>query len=155
MTTPETEGAAARPAAPSRPARVLRGQLPAVAAVALGGAAGACARYAATLWWPGGEGAFPWTVFWVNAAGCAVIGAFLTLTDVWPVHPLLRPFFGTGVLGGFTTFSTFTVDVARLVDTGHVRTALLYLAATPLLALTAVWLAATATRRLVRNGRPA
>ena len=44
--------------------------------------------------------------------GCAVIGVFMVLiTDVWTAHPLVRPFFGTGVLGGFTTFSTYATDV--------------------------------------------
>ncbi|MBT2414556.1 CrcB family protein [Streptomyces sp. ISL-12] len=152
MTAPETESAAAPPAAPPRP---VRSQLPVLAAVALGGGTGAAARYAATLGWPAGTGGFPWTVFWVNVAGCAVIGVFMTVTDVWPVHRLLRPFFGTGVLGGFTTFSTFTVDFRQLAGTGHLPVALAYLAATPLAALTAVWLAASATRRVltVTGGR--
>lgn len=144
MTTPDT-GSVAAPT-PPRPAR---SQWPVVAAVALGGGAGAGARHAVTLAWPAGTGGFPWAVFWVNVAGCAVIGAFLTLTDAWPVHRLLRPFFGTGVLGGFTTFSTFTVDVQHLAATGHLRVALAYAAATPAAALTAVWLAATATRRVL------
>ncbi|MCZ9340676.1 CrcB family protein, partial [Streptomyces sp. TRM76130] len=93
---------------------------------------------------------------WVNVAGCAVIGAFLTLTDVWPGHRLLRPFFGTGALGGFTTFSAFTVDFQQLAATGHLRVALAYAAATPLAALAAVRLAATATRRVlpVTGGQP-
>lgn len=152
MTAPEPEIAAAPPAAapPS-----VRSQLPVLAAVALGGGAGAAARYAATLGWPAGTGGFPWAVFWVNVAGCAVIGVFMTLTDVWPVHRLLRPFFGTGVLGGFTTFSTFTVDFRQLAGTGHLPVALAHLAATPLAALAAVRLAASATRRVlpVTGGR--
>ncbi|CAL9649992.1 Putative fluoride ion transporter CrcB [Streptomyces sp. enrichment culture] len=146
MTAPETESAAAPPAVPPRPAG---SGLPVLAAVALGGGTGAAARYAAGLGWPAGTGGFPWTVFWVNVAGCAVIGVFMTVTDVWPVHRLLRPFFGTGVLGGFTTFSTFTVDFRQLAGTGHLPVALAYLAATPLAALTAVWLAASATRRVL------
>ncbi|MFK0117848.1 CrcB family protein [Streptomyces sp. NPDC090994] len=148
----EPESAAAPPATPPRP---VRSQLPVLAAVALGGGAGAAARYAAALGWPAGAGGFPWAVFWVNVAGCAVIGVFMTVTDVWPVHRLLRPFFGTGVLGGFTTFSTFTVDFRQLAGTGHLPVALAYLAATPLAALTAVWLAASATRRVltVTGGR--
>ncbi|MFI2435810.1 fluoride efflux transporter CrcB [Streptomyces sp. NPDC018693] len=136
-----------------RPAR--REQLPVVAAVALGGGLGATARYAAAQWWPTPPDAFPWTTLWVNVAGCAVIGVFLVLiTEVISAHRLLRPFFGTGVLGGFTTFSTYAVDAQRLFDEGHPGTALAYLAATLLAALTAVWLAATATRRvLIRRQR--
>ncbi|KUN81228.1 fluoride efflux transporter CrcB [Streptomyces griseoruber] len=124
------------------------GQLPVVAVVAVGGGIGAAARYAATLWWPTATGGFPWTTFWVNVVGCAVIGVFLVLiTEVLTVHRLVRPFFGTGVLGGFTTFSTYTVDIQRLVDAGRPGAAFAYLAATLSAALGAVWLAATATRR--------
>lgn len=132
------------------------GTLPVLAVVAVGGGLGAAARYAAALGWPTPTGAFPWTTFWVNAAGCAVIGLFMVVvTEALTVHRLVRPFFGTGVLGGFTTFSTYAVDLQHLFDTGHARTALAYLAATPLAALTAVWLTATATRRALRLPRPA
>jgi CrcB protein len=69
---------------------------------------------------------------------------------VWAAHRLVRPFFGTGVLGGFTTFSTYAVDIQKLVDAGHLRTGLAYLAATLLAALAAVWLAVTAARRVLK-----
>ncbi|GAA4791461.1 CrcB family protein [Streptomyces ziwulingensis] len=147
MTAPE--GAAVHPAARRR--FTWRAEAPVVAAVALGGGAGAAARYAASLWWPAQSGGFPWTIFWVNVAGCAVMGAFTVLaTQVWPGRRLLRPFFGTGVLGGFTTFSTYAVDIERLVTTGHTGTGLAVLAATPLAALGAVWLAASVTRRALK-----
>jgi CrcB protein len=122
-----------------------------VAVVALGGAIGACARYGAALAWPTPSGGFPWTTLCVNALGCAVIGVFMVIiTDVWTAHRLVRPFFGTGVLGGFTTFSTYATDVQRLTDGGHPRTALAYLALTLLAALAAVWAAAAVTRRTVQ-----
>lgn len=90
--------------------------------VALGGAIGASARYGASLLWPVETGGFPWTTFWVNVVGCAVIGVFMVvITDVWAAHRLVRPFFGTGVLGGFTTFSTYAVDIQRLLDGGVPR----------------------------------
>ncbi|MEU7099404.1 fluoride efflux transporter CrcB [Streptomyces longwoodensis] len=141
------EAGSVRTAAPRRP---RSGQLPVVGVVAVGGGLGALARYAAAQEWPTAQGGFPWTTFWVNVVGCAVIGVFLVLiTEVLTAHRLVRPFFGTGVLGGFTTFSTYAVDLQRLFDAGHARTALAYLAATPCAALTAVWLAATATRRVL------
>ncbi|MFF5758829.1 fluoride efflux transporter CrcB [Streptomyces longwoodensis] len=141
------EAGSVRTAAPRRPGS---GQLPVVGVVAVGGGLGALARYAAAQGWPTAQGGFPWTTFWVNVVGCAVIGVFLVLTsEVLTAHRLVRPFFGTGVLGGFTTFSTYAVDLQRLFDAGHARTALAYLAATPCAALTAVWLAATATRRVL------
>ncbi|MEV1069209.1 fluoride efflux transporter CrcB [Streptomyces sp. NPDC050263] len=146
MTAPEAESL--RSGAPRRTTGT--DQLPVVAVVAVGGGIGAVARYAAALWWPTGAGGFPWTTFWVNIVGCAVIGVFLVLiTEAVTAHRLVRPFFGTGVLGGFTTFSTYTVDIQRLFDAGRPGTALAYLAATLLAALPAVWLAATATRRVL------
>ncbi|QCX80757.1 camphor resistance protein CrcB [Streptomyces sp. YIM 121038] len=140
--------------APAGPAGPAPGQAPVLAAVAAGGAAGAAARYGAGLLWPTAAAAFPWTTLVVNALGCAVIGVFLVLvTEAWSAHRLVRPFFGTGVLGGFTTFSTYAVDVQRLLGDGHARIALAYLAATPAVALVAVWTAATTTRRVL-SGRP-
>ncbi|WP_055533477.1 fluoride efflux transporter CrcB [Streptomyces graminilatus] len=130
----------------------LHGQAPVVAVVAVGGAIGACARYAASLIWPAQTGGFPWTTFWVNVVGCAVIGVFLVaVTEIRTVHHLVRPFFGTGVLGGFTTFSTYAVDIQKLVGHGRPGTGLAYLAATLLAALAAVTLAATTTRRVLKR----
>ncbi|WP_030893664.1 fluoride efflux transporter CrcB [Streptomyces sp. NRRL S-474] len=152
MTLPE-EGLRVPALARRSPSR--RAQAPVVAVVAIGGGAGAAARYAASLGWPAPAGGFPWTTLWVNVAGCAVIGVFMMLvTEIRAVHPLLRPFFGTGVLGGFTTFSTYAVDIQKLMNGGHVATGLAYLAATPLAALTAVWLAAGAARRVVKRRQP-
>ncbi|MFI9629199.1 fluoride efflux transporter CrcB [Streptomyces sp. NPDC052042] len=133
----------------------LSGQAPVIAAVAVGGGIGAAARYGASLLWPTAAGAFPWTTLTVNAVGCAVIGVFMVvITDVWAAHRLVRPFFGTGVLGGFTTFSTYAVDIQRLVDGREVRTGLAYLALTPVVALTAVWLAVALTRRVISWRQP-
>ncbi|MEE1813287.1 MULTISPECIES: fluoride efflux transporter CrcB [Streptomyces] len=121
-----------------------------VAVVALGGALGACARYGATLIWPTAPGGFPWTTLIVNVVGCAVIGVFMVvISEVWTAHRLVRPFFGTGVLGGFTTFSTYAVDIERLVDAGRARTGLAYLGLTLCAALAAVWSAVWATRRVL------
>ncbi|MFF9316798.1 fluoride efflux transporter CrcB [Streptomyces sp. NPDC014735] len=133
----------------------LSRQGPVVAVVAVGGAVGATARYGVSLLWPTATGAFPWTTLTVNAVGCAVIGVFMVvITDVWAAHRLVRPFFGTGVLGGFTTFSTYAVDIQRLVDGRETRTGLAYLALTPVIALTAVWLAVALTRRVITWRQP-
>jgi CrcB protein len=133
---------------PARRRQSGESQAPVIAVVALGGAIGACARYGAALLWPTAVGAFPWTTLVVNAVGCAVIGVFMVLiTEVWSAHRLVRPFFGTGVLGGFTTFSTYATDIRALIDGGHARTGLAYLALTLLAALAAVWAAASVTRR--------
>ena len=123
-----------------------------LAVIALGGALGAVARYEAGLIWPTAIGAFPWTTLLINAAGCLIIGVLLVaVTEKWSAHPLLRPFFGTGVLGGFTTFSTFCVDIEHLVSGGQATTALSYLVATVLTALAAVTVGARTARRVLRN----
>ncbi|MFG3256769.1 fluoride efflux transporter CrcB [Streptomyces sp. NPDC048172] len=132
-----------------------RALAPVVAVVSLGGAVGAAARYGASLIWSAEPGAFPWTTFGVNAVGCAVIGVFMVvISEVWAAHRLVRPFFGTGVLGGFTTFSTYAVEVERLVDAGEARVALAYLGLTPLVALAAVWSAVAVTRRALTWRQP-
>ncbi|WP_443064258.1 fluoride efflux transporter CrcB [Streptomyces sp. NBC_00525] len=119
-----------------------------VAVVALGGVIGASARYGASLLWPTEAGGFPWTTLVVNVIGCAVIGVFMVvITEAWAAHRLVRPFFGTGVLGGFTTFSTYAVDIERLVAKGRAGTGLAYLGVTLLAALAAVWSAVWLTRR--------
>jgi fluoride exporter len=133
-----------------RPGRGNSGQWPVLAAISAGGAIGACARYGAGLLWPTAPVAFPWTTLLVNVVGCAVIGAFMVfITEGARPHPLLRPFFGTGVLGGFTTFSTYAVDIQRLMTNGHAGIGLLYLLLTAVTALGAVWLTAAGTRRLL------
>jgi CrcB protein len=126
------------------------GQLATVVVIAVGGGLGAAGRYGAGLIWPTAAPSFPWTTLAINATGCALIGVLLVLiAEVWAAHRLVRPFLGTGVLGGFTTFSTYAVDVERLLDAGEEVTALVYLVITPVLALLLVWWAASMTRRLV------
>ncbi|WP_420711424.1 fluoride efflux transporter CrcB [Streptomyces sp. NRRL F-3307] len=121
-----------------------------LAVIAVGGALGACARYEAALLWPTGKAAFPWTTLGVNAVGCFIIGVFLvTIVEAITAHPLLRPFFGTGVLGGFTTFSTYCADIERLVRADRAGVALAYLAATVVIALAATKIGMVATRRIL------
>ncbi|GAA2952393.1 MULTISPECIES: fluoride efflux transporter FluC [Streptomyces] len=93
-------------------------QRPVVAAVAVGGAAGAAARYGAELLWPTGQTDFPWTILLVNAVGCFLMGALMvTLKLRFPSTPrLVSPLLGTGVLGGFTSFSHYTDGVRQLFE---------------------------------------
>ncbi|WP_406479741.1 fluoride efflux transporter FluC [Streptomyces platensis] len=137
-----------------RRAAPWRGQWPVIGVVAAGGGIGAAARYGAVLVWPTGEGSFPWTILAVNVVGCALMGVLMVMvTEVWPAHRLLRPFLGTGVLGGFTTFSTYAVDIQRLIDARHPAQAMACLAGTLLAALAAVWGAVTGTRALLQLRR--
>jgi CrcB protein len=121
----------------------------AVAAVAAGGALGSLARWAAGLALPATPGAFPLATFGVNVVGCLLMGVLAAVLDTRSSHPLLRPFLGVGVLGGFTTFSTFAVDARLLLDGGHRATALAYLAGTAGAAVAATAAGLLATRRLV------
>lgn len=110
-----------------------------VAVVAAGGVVGALARYQAGQWWPTADGRFPWTTLGINGVGCALIGVLMVLvTNVFTVHRLIRPLLGTGVLGGFTTFSTYAVDSQRLIATGHAGLGLANLGLTVLVAIAAV-----------------
>ncbi|MFG2481775.1 CrcB family protein [Streptomyces virginiae] len=125
-----------------------------LAAVAAGGAAGGAARYGISLLWPAAPGAFPWATLWINASGSALIGVLMVLISEGgrtAPHPLLRPFVGVGVLGGFTTFSTYAVDFSRLLDEGETGTALAYGGLTVVAALGAVWAAASVTRLALRG----
>jgi fluoride exporter len=122
-----------------------------LAVVSAGGIIGACARHALDLAWPHPPGGFPWATFVINVSGCLLIGVLMVLIiEVWSAHRLLRPFLGVGVLGGYTTFSTYAVDVQRLLAAGAARTALLYLAGTVFAALAAVYAGVTLTRRVTR-----
>ncbi|MBI2243845.1 MAG: fluoride efflux transporter CrcB [Nocardioides sp.] len=116
-------------------------------AIALGGMLGASARYAAARVWPTPEAGVPWTTLGVNAVGCLLIGVLMVfVVEVGGAHPLLRPFAGVGVLGGFTTFSTYTVDTVSLLDAGRPAVALGYWAGTVLVALVAVLVGVVAAR---------
>ena len=149
-------GHAARQAAEPAPRRSPGGTAGVLAAVAAGGAAGAMARYVLTLAFPDSPGGFPWALFGVNVGGCALIGVLMVLLGEgrW-THPLVRPFLSVGVLGGFTTFSSFALDVHLLVAAGRPGVALGYLAGTLLAGLAAVGLAVRGTRRVLRRGRAA
>ncbi|MGW8883490.1 fluoride efflux transporter CrcB [Streptomyces sp. NPDC055749] len=119
--------------------------------IAAGGALGAVARYAALLHWPADGDSFPWAVFVVNVSGCALIGVLMVLVAEQGAvsRPLLRPFLGVGVLGGFTTFSTYAADVSELLVREQALTAMAYAMGTVLAALGAVWGAAAGTRAVL------
>ncbi len=134
--------------------RRVRQELPVLGAIAFGGAMGALLRYEAGLIWPTAPGSFPATTLTVNLLGCLVIGVFLVVvTEVWTAHRLLRPFFGTGVLGGFTTFSTYSLDIVNLIRLGQPAEALLYLLLTAVGALLAVALGMVGARVLLSSRR--
>ena len=124
----------------------------ALAAIAVGGALGALARWGVAEALPHGRGQFPWNTLVANVSGCFLIGVLMVLViERWPGRTLIRPFFGTGILGGFTTFSTYAVDTRTLLAAGHGVTAVEYVAATLLLGLVAVVAGLRSTERVVRR----
>ncbi len=124
-----------------------------IAAVAVGGVAGAEARYVLAVAFPQTPGDWPWTTFWINVTGCVLIGVLLTvLSELTSPHPLLRPLLGVGVLGGYTTFSTWSVEAVGLVAAGHPGVASAYVVVTPVAAVLACALGIVATRRVASAG---
>jgi fluoride exporter len=121
--------------------------------IAVGGALGAMARYGVATAWPHAPGTFPWATFSVNVLGCLLIGALMVvLTEiVGRPHRLTRPFLGVGILGGFTTFSTYAVETDQLLTGGDPQLALLYLFGTVAAALLAVQVGIVATRLATRT----
>lgn len=119
------------PDVPPAPAALV----PLLLVVALGGAAGALARYAVGVLLPHGSSSLPVATLVVNVVGCFLLGV---LVAGWPDARWLRPFLGTGVLGGFTTFSTFALEGDRLVDRAPLVAAL-YVGLTLVLGLGAAW----------------
>ncbi|MDL4774072.1 fluoride efflux transporter FluC [Actinomadura xylanilytica] len=125
-----------------------------LSAISAGGVAGSLARYGLSEAFGRGPGGFAWATFSINVSGCLLIGALMVaITEVWRAHPLTRPFLGVGVLGGYTTFSTYIVDFQRALQSGSPRTALAYLAATLFCALAAVHAGVHLTRLLTRRFR--
>ncbi|WP_460518920.1 fluoride efflux transporter FluC [Flindersiella endophytica] len=119
--------------------------------IGVGGALGATARFELAAAFPHAPHEFPWATFATNVSGCFLIGVLMVLvTDVWSGHRLLRPFLGVGVLGGFTTFSTYVVETQQALTAGAPRLALFYLAGTLVAALVAVFAGQAATRWLVK-----
>ncbi|MER5988917.1 CrcB family protein [Streptomyces sp. NPDC001787] len=133
---------------PAHPDHSPGRQGPVIAAVAVGGAIGAGARYGAERLWPTGESSFPWTVLLINAVGCLLMGILMVaLKERFTGAPaLLNPLLGTGVLGGFTTFSHYTDNVRQLFEEGSPGYAVGCLVLTVVAALAGVTAGVYATR---------
>ena len=125
-----------------------------LAAIATGGALGSVGRYAVGLALPHGAGSFPWGTFVVNISGSVAMG----LLVVWVLsmdrpHPWLRPFLGVGVLGGWTTFSTYAVEGRDLFAAGRPGLALTYVLGSLLVGLMAVGVGISAGERVFGRRR--
>ncbi|MEC3958368.1 fluoride efflux transporter CrcB [Nocardia sp. CDC153] len=118
-----------------------------LAVISVGGAIGALARYGLAQLWPTPAGGFPWATFITNVIGCFLIGILMVaVTEIWVAHPLVRPFLGVGILGGFTTFSTYANDTRALLRPDTIVTAFVYFGVTLLCALLATLVAVRLAR---------
>ena len=115
--------------------------MPVVAWVALGGAIGSAARYGVNIWSGRVLGSdFPWHTLVVNVIGCFAMGLLIELVALkLNVSLEIRAFLTTGILGGFTTFSAFSLDFALLVERKSYGLAGAYAAGSVGLSLAAVF----------------
>lgn len=139
---------AAQPAAPG-----WWGRLAPYLVVNAGGALGANLRYLVGLWaaarWPG---VLPWGTLLINLTGSLLLGVLLTLLAARRPEPrLLRLFLGTGLLGAYTTFSTFSTETVALAASGHLPLALIYVALSVGGGYGAAWVGVACARRQTRD----
>lgn len=119
--------------------------------VITGGILGSLLRWLVALVLPAIDGGFPWPTLFANVTGCFIIGFYAALTGPDGrlfVDPRTRQFVMTGICGGYTTFSGFTVEMLRFVQGGDVRQAAVYLVVSVTTWLLAVWLGDITARRL-------
>lgn len=126
-----------------------------VALVAAGGALGAVARVAVGLYVPAAQAGWPWGTMVVNLSGALLLGLLLGVVDEFLAGGTwARPLLGTGILGGYTTFSTLSLEIERLVSAGHAVVAAGYGLSTLAAGLLTVWIGSTAAvtlRRFLRG----
>lgn len=130
-------------------------RLVAALAVAVGGVAGALGRAGLAAALPHDPGEWPLATLVTNLSGCLLLAALLVvLAERWPASRYLRPLLGTGVLGGYTTFSTLSVDVVELAREASVIQAAGYLLASLLGTLAAAVTGLLMARSAVRLAAP-
>lgn len=124
-----------------------------MAAVAAGGAIGAVARYLVFVLATRVLGAgFPWGTLIVNVAGSFVLACLIeTMALRWSIGQEMRAFLVIGVLGAFTTFSTFSMDVAVLYHRGALAAAAGYVLASVVLSIAAFFLGLALVRVMLAN----
>jgi CrcB protein len=121
---------------------------------ALGGALGAVARWAVAAAMHRTPGDWPWATLTVNLVGCLLLGVLLGVLAVRrPDDDRLRTFLGAGVLGGFTTFSAFAVEVLDLAAAGALVAAAGYVVGSVVSGVLAVAVGVRAGRALAGDAR--
>ena len=133
----------------TRPRGYDRVQPGVIVAIAAGGALGTLARAGLGRLVADQPGRFPWTTLSINLTGSFVLGLALVVLIGRPSSERrIRPFLATGFLGSYTTFSTFAVGVALLIEDRHWATASLYLVAMILGGVLSAWLGIAVGRRI-------
>lgn len=120
--------------------------------IALGGAVGALARYGLSRWVQDGAGLFPWSTLAVNVSGSFLLGIAFRYLDAGVLAPEWRPALTVGLLGAFTTFSTFSFEAVTLAQEGEWSRAGAYVLLSVSLAMGAV-LAGLSAADLSLRGR--
>ncbi|MBY0442593.1 MAG: fluoride efflux transporter CrcB [Mycobacteriaceae bacterium] len=122
-------------------------------AVFAGGALGSVARAALSTFGAVDPAQWPWPTFIANIIGAFLVGYFTTrLLERLPVSSYRRPFLGTGVCGGLTTFSTMELETVRMIQHRHYGLAIGYTLSSIALGLLAVYLATALVRRVRVRG---
>ncbi len=118
--------------------------------VGIGGALGAMARYGAGATIPAPASGFPTATLLINVLGSLAMGALVgVLAKTTPqYHNEIRLFVAVGIFGGFTTFSSFSLDAITLIERGDVFLATLYIVGSVVLSLAGLWLGLLAMRVL-------
>ena len=125
-----------------------------LAVIAAGGVLGVAARYGLGRAIPRAHGAFPWATLWINISGSFVLGVFIVIVlERLGSSRYLGPFFATGFVGSFTTFSAFSVETDLLIKDGHIATAAAYVASTLVAGLLSAWLGICVGRLLPGGAR--
>jgi CrcB protein len=115
--------------------------------ISAGGALGSLARWGLGEALAHERGTFATSTLVANVSGALALGALMVLVlEVWPPTRLVRPFLGVGVLGGYTTFSTYMLDAEEMLRAGRAGVAAAYLFATLALGLLASWSGVAVTR---------
>ncbi|MGZ4609303.1 MAG: fluoride efflux transporter CrcB [Actinomycetes bacterium] len=121
--------------------------------IAAGGALGSLLRWALGQALVATHGDFPWATFIENLSGGFALGLLMVFVlEVWPPSRYLRPFLGVGVLGGYTTFSTYMLDTRGLIAADQSPLAAIYLFGTLAAGLAAVWAGIFLARLLAEPG---
>lgn len=107
--------------------------------VFLGGGMGSVCRYSISLLIPSAWQAYPWATLAVNVLGSFLIGLFLWWGAEKNISSVVRPLFVIGFCGGFTTFSSFSVEVISMMREGRWGAGLAYVSLSLFLSLLAFW----------------